>query len=178
MTRRMRTLSIVYGYASHLRLSVTRNGSHNIPRGRNIGINCALTDLVAFLDSDDYAAPEWTQVIIDTFGEYPETSLISGEMMPAYRTNVAHAIALNDNAIRRLFPDGILQFCTANCAINRKVLQDTYFDEDFKFAEDLELASRINRPPRQAVRARYGRYITTAGTRSASMPGRCTGTGS
>jgi glycosyltransferase involved in cell wall biosynthesis len=137
------TLSIVDGYSSHLKISIARNGSHNIPRGRNIGISSAHTDIVAFMDSDDYAAPDWTRAIMDTFCEHPEVVLIGGELRPAYRTHVGHAIALNDHAIRRLFLKGELQFCAANSAINREKLQGTLFDEDFKFGEDIELASRI-----------------------------------
>lgn len=137
------TVSIVSGYSSKLRLSVKKNGSHNIPRGRNIGISCARTDLVAFVDSDDYATPGWTRAIVDAFLKYPETALISGDLMPAYRTSAAHAIALNDHAVRRLFHRGVMQFCAGNCAINRKALPDVHFDEEFKFAEDLELASRV-----------------------------------
>jgi len=137
------TEAIVSGYSNRLRLSITRNGSHNIARGRNIGISCARSNLVAFVDSDDCAEPDWTRVIVDTFREHPETVLISGEMLPAYRTLTAHAIALNDHAVRRLFGGGIMQFCAANCAINLGTLQEVRFDEDFRFAEDLELASRI-----------------------------------
>ena len=66
------TVSIVSTYSSRLRLSIRRNGSHNIPRGRNIGISCAQTDLVAFVDSDDYPAPEWTRVIVETFRMHPD----------------------------------------------------------------------------------------------------------
>jgi len=120
------TLAIVDGYSSHLKISVVRNGSHNIPRGRNIGISSARTDIVAFMDSDDYAAPDWIQAIIDTFCEHPEVVLIGGELRPAYRTHVGHAIALNDHAIRRLFLTGELQFCTANSALNREKLQGTF----------------------------------------------------
>lgn len=140
------TLSIVSEYSSRLRLSITKNGSHNISRGRNIGLNCAQTNIVAFVDSDDCAAPEWTQAIVDTFHEYPETALLGGMILPAYRSKVAQAIALNDYAIRRLFLSGVLQFCGGNSAINRKALHHAYFDEDFKFAEDLELAARVTGP--------------------------------
>ena len=44
-----------------------------------------------------------------------------------------------------------MNFCAGNCAINRNVLQDARFDEDFKFAEDLELAARVE--------GRYARRI-------------------
>lgn len=137
------TLSIVSGYSSSLRLSVTKNGSHNIPRGRNIGIDFSQTDLVAFVDSDDRAADDWTRLIAGTFREHPDTALIAGDLVPAYRTSVAHAISLNDYAVRRLFRSGVLQFCACNCAINRKVLPDARFNEDLRFAEDLELLARI-----------------------------------
>lgn len=140
------TLAVAADYATRLRLTITKNGSHNIPHGRNIGIECAGTDIVAFADSDDCVAPDWTQAIVDTFRAYPDTALVGGDIRPGYRTNVAHAIALNDHAIRRLFGGGVLQFCAANLAINRRVLPAACFDEKFWFAEDLELASRITGP--------------------------------
>jgi glycosyltransferase involved in cell wall biosynthesis len=139
------TLSVVQGYADRLRLKVTKNGTHIIPRGRNIGIASSSTDLVAFLDSDDSVAPEWTRAIVETFREYPETALISGVALPAYRTRTAHAIALNDHAVRRLFARGVALFYAGNCAINLRVIKDVRFDEDFKFAEDLELWARVQR---------------------------------
>jgi len=136
------TLSVVSGYSSALQLSVARNGSHSIPRGRNIGFARSPTSLVAFLDSDDRAAHDWTRVIMDTFREYPDTASISGDLIPAYRTPTAHAIALNDDAVRQVFGRKA-EFWAGNCAINRVVLVDAYFDEDFRFAEDLDLVSRL-----------------------------------
>ena len=142
------TLSVVAEYLPRMKLSVLRNGAHNIPRGRNIGLDAAQTDIVAFADSDDYPTPEWTQVIVETFRQYPETVLLGGNLLPSWRSNVAHAIALNDHAIRRLFLGGVLQFCAGNSAVNIKALQGARFDEDFKAGEDLELASRVTGPKR------------------------------
>ena len=137
------TLAIVAGYSSRLRITVARNGSHVIPRGRNIGLAASPTSVVAFIDSDDRAEPGWTRAIGTAFRDNPGTAMISGGLVPAYRTRIAQAIAVNDDAIRRLFGGGIMQFSAGNCAINRDVAPDTFFDEDFRFAEDLELASRI-----------------------------------
>jgi glycosyltransferase involved in cell wall biosynthesis len=138
------TLTITSDYTASLRLSVTKNGSHNIPRGRNIGIDYSQTELVAFVDSDDLAADDWTRVIVETFREHPDTALIAGDLVPAYRTSVAHAIALNDDAVRQLFGSGLILFGVGNSAINRKVLPDARFNEDFRFAEDLEFVARVN----------------------------------
>jgi len=140
------TLSVVSEFSSRMKLSVIRNGAHNIPRGRNIGIGAAQTDVVAFLDSDDCAAPNWTQAIIDAFSAHPQTALIGGQLQPAYRTAVAHAIAMNDHAIRRLFLGGLLQFCAGNSAVNLQALQEVRYNEEFKFGEDLELATRLTGP--------------------------------
>ena len=137
------TLAIVANYSSRLGITVARNGSHVIPRGRNIGLNVSQTSVVAFLDSDDTAEPGWTRAIGTAFRDNPGTAIISGGLAPAYRNRTAQAIALNDDAIRRLFGGGIMQFSAGNCAINRDVAPDAFFDEDFRFAEDLELASRI-----------------------------------
>ena len=137
------TLSVVSRYSPSLRLTVRRNGSHNIPRGRNIGLAGSQTDLVAFMDSDDSALHDWTRIIVETFRENPETAFITGGLVPAYRTKIAHAIGLNDDAIRRLFGGGMMLFFAGNCGINRNVAPEVRFDEYFRFGEDLELASRI-----------------------------------
>jgi glycosyltransferase involved in cell wall biosynthesis len=136
------TLAIVASYSSRLRITVTRNGSHVIPRGRNIGLTASQTSVVAFIDSDDRADPGWTRAIGTAFRDNPGIAMISGVLVPAYRTRIAQAIALNDDAIRRLF-GSIVQVSAGNCAINRDISPDVFFDEDFRFAEDLELASRI-----------------------------------
>jgi glycosyltransferase involved in cell wall biosynthesis len=139
------TMSILSEYDSLLRLTVLKNGSHVIPRGRNIGIANSQTDLVAFVDSDDSVARDWTRVIVETFDEDPEVALLSGYLVPAHRSSAAHAISLNDAAIRDLFGKNEMLFCAGNCAMNRKILTDVYFDEDFGAGEDLELWSRITK---------------------------------
>ena len=137
------TLAVVAAYSARLRILVARNGSHVIPRGRNIGIAASRTSLVAFLDSDDRAAPGWTQAITAAFRDDPRLGLVSGALVPAYRTLAARAIALNDDAVRRLSGRGRAQFYAGNCAVNRDLVPGPVFDEDFRFAEDLELAARL-----------------------------------
>jgi glycosyltransferase involved in cell wall biosynthesis len=142
------TLSIIDAYKINkkLNIDVIRNGAHSISRGRNIGIAAAKTDFMAFLDSDDYADSHWTEAILNTFRTHPEIALISGPLLPTAHEVTGRAIATNDATIRKLFGKGIMLFCTANSAINKKILKPKYFfDEDFIYAEDLEMASRIQR---------------------------------
>ena len=138
------TLEVVSTFASELEITVARNGSHSIPRGRNIGLSRSGTDIVAFLDSDDSALPTWTRVILETLEGNSEIACISGELLPAYRTTTAQAIALNDDTVRRCF-GGHSLFSAGNCAINLAAFPGARFDEDFRFAEDLELLSRFGR---------------------------------
>ena len=139
------TVALVSHYEDRLRLSVVANGSHNIPRGRNIGLTNSNSDIVAFLDSDDSATPQWTRVIFETFGDRPDLAVIGGPFIPDHRTRTSHAIGLNDATVRQLTARGVMQFSAANCAINQRVLPGPVFDEDFRAAEDLELVSRVQR---------------------------------
>jgi hypothetical protein len=139
------TLSIVSRYVSRLHLTVKGNGTHNIPRGRNIGLTASTSDLVAFLDSDDSATPNWTHVIMKTFAERPTLALIGGQFIFHHRTRTSEAIGLNDDAVRKLAARGVMQFSAANCAINQQVIPGPVFDEDFRAAEDLELVARVQR---------------------------------
>jgi glycosyltransferase involved in cell wall biosynthesis len=139
------TVSIVLRYASRLRLTVVKNGSHNIPRGRNIGLNQTTADVVAFVDSDDFADSNWTRIIVNTFIERPELALIAGGSIPAYGTRSSEAIAMIDTTVRDFVGKGVMRFAAGNCAINQRVLPGGVFREDFRAAEDLELVSRVQR---------------------------------
>ena len=139
------TVSLVSRYSSRLRLTIVPNGSNNIPRGRNIGLSWSTSDHVAFLDSDDSATHDWARVIVATFAERPELALIGGFFIPAYRTKTSQAIGLNDATIRQFAAKGVMRFSAGNCAINRNVVPGILFDDEFPAAEDLELASRVQR---------------------------------
>ena len=139
------TLARVARYSTRLRLKVVPNGSHNIPHGRNIGLGRSESDVVAFLDSDDSATTGWTLAIAKTFADRPELALIAGPLIAANRTRIAHAIGLNDSTIADLVARGVMRFPAGNCALNRVLLPNLTFDEDFPAAEDLELVARVQR---------------------------------
>jgi len=136
------TVHIVEAYRPLLRLRVIANGSHVIAKGRNLGLAAAETNLVAYLDSDDRAHQGWVEAIKDTVARHPDASIFSGALVPLGRTAVAKAIATNDEAIRRFFGQGAVRFRGGNCAFNRSLYPDVRFNEEFRYAEDLELVYR------------------------------------
>ena len=50
-------------------------------RGRNIGVGLATGDLVACLDDDCYAHPDWARAVRDVLGRHPEAAGAFGEML-------------------------------------------------------------------------------------------------
>ncbi len=139
------TLKIVRDYRASLAITVYKNGTHNIPHGRNIALEKVKKGICAFVDSDDTVSTDWVATIRHTFATQPDLAMISGKQTTSYRTKFAQAIAANDDTMRSLFGGGILQFCTCNSAINRDVLTDTYFNEAFVNGEDIEFAARVER---------------------------------
>ena len=137
------TLQVVASYADRLRIRVERNGTHRIAHGRNIGLRGADARRVAFVDSDDLPLDDWTREIRRAFAEHPDAALLSGGRVPGGRTPAARAIALNDETVRDLTWNGVLDFAAGNCAINLDAWPDAAFEEDFAFAEDLEMAARV-----------------------------------
>ena len=137
------TIKLIKTYCSKLSISILKNGSHSIAIGRNIGLQTSETEFVAFMDSDDSALPEWTETIIKSFEKNQYLAIISGVYLTDYSTNTSQAIALNDAAIRELFYANSFPFYGGNCAFNRKLVGSYFFNEDFKYSEDLEIASRI-----------------------------------
>jgi glycosyltransferase involved in cell wall biosynthesis len=136
------TLQIVASYAEALRIRVARNGTHRICHGRNIGLRGASSRWVAFVDSDDLPLDDWTAQTKRALREHPEAALLSGARVAGWRTPAARAIALNDETVRDLTWNGVLDFAAGNCAINLETWPDAAFDEEFTFAEDLEMAAR------------------------------------
>lgn len=139
-----RTLELVESYSRVLDIGVAKNGSHNIAKGRNIGLRTSGTKFVAFVDSDDSATTNWTDVILRTFENEPTLSLISGDLQPMTSTRTSRAIAANDDTVRRLFANNVYLFSSCNCALNKTAILDNTFDEHFRYAEDIEFAARID----------------------------------
>lgn len=141
------TLSIIKKFRSNARydIRILKNGSHNISRGRNIGIKNSTSKIIAFIDDDAYAYRNWIEKIIEKFEKKESVFLLGGKSNPAYNNNFSKAIALSDETIRSFFATKITQISSCNMAIRRSKHDVYLFDERFKYTEDVELVVRISK---------------------------------
>jgi glycosyltransferase involved in cell wall biosynthesis len=138
------TLALVQKFAadSATPVRVLRNGRRNISRGRNLGIAATRTPLLAFLDSDAYAEPEWVAALIAAFAS-PEVAIVGGEVLAAHATRFAAAVAISDGAVRDLAASGTILFTTCNMALHTGRVGGHRFDERWVYAEDVEYVHRV-----------------------------------
>jgi glycosyltransferase involved in cell wall biosynthesis len=137
------------------------------PRGvsaaRNLGIQHAQGDYVAFLDADDEWLPEKLKMQMSAFHRYPDTGLVFTDTM-MFRDGEVIQEAMNHHMLRDwcrshasdepgcyyggLYEQLLIQDCmnTSSVLVRRKVLEaHGTFDENFKVGEDYDLWLRIAR---------------------------------
>ncbi|HET9516266.1 MAG TPA: glycosyltransferase, partial [Actinoplanes sp.] len=138
------TLRLVRRFAATgvLPVRVIRNGSHNISRGRNLGLAAARTELVAFLDSDARAEPGWVAGLVDAFAD-ERVAVVGGDVVVDHATAFAAAIAVNDGAVRELATAGELLVSGCNMAVHTARVGGQRFDERWVHAEDIEYVDRV-----------------------------------
>jgi glycosyltransferase involved in cell wall biosynthesis len=141
------TLALVDAFArtAGLPVRVIRNGSHNISRGRNLGMAAAAGPIVAFLDSDAHAEPGWTGGLASAFVAEPDVAVVGGEVLADHASDFAAAVAVNDGAIRRLATSGTLLISGCNMAVHPERAGGALFDERWVHAEDIEYVGRVGR---------------------------------
>jgi glycosyltransferase involved in cell wall biosynthesis len=142
------TLDVVARFQAPFPVRVLRNGSHNISRGRNIGMAAAGTRLVAFLDSDACADPGWTGALVEAFrlGATAGTAVgvVGGGVVAAHASDFARAVAVNDETVRDLATSGSLLVSGCNLAVDTGLLRGETFDERWVHAEDIEFVHRVS----------------------------------
>jgi GT2 family glycosyltransferase len=131
-------------YIGRLPLQILRNGSHNISRGRNLGIAAARYPVVAFLDSDARAEPGWTAAVLAAFAADTHVAVVGGAVLAGHAGQLAAAIAINDGIVRRLTVSGKLLVSGCNMAVHTGRTEEL-FDERWVHAEDVEFTSRVGR---------------------------------
>jgi glycosyltransferase involved in cell wall biosynthesis len=138
------SVDLARGYTGRLPIRILRNGSHNISRGRNMGLAAARQPVVAFLDSDAWAEPGWTAAVLAAFSENTHTAVVGGAVLADHTGRLAAAIAINDGTTRHLASSGKLLVGGCNMAVHTARTSEL-FDERWVHAEDIEFTDRVGR---------------------------------
>lgn len=118
---------------------------------RNLGVNTATGDVIAFLDADDYAERNWLENIVEAFSNN-NVGVVNPERVYTYPHNWFTDLHWSKKRKRPLLgdrsfisKDSWMDFMTSGSAIRKELIERAgYFDEDMFFGtEDKDLVLRI-----------------------------------
>jgi glycosyltransferase involved in cell wall biosynthesis len=132
--------------ASSYPVRIVAQDKGNLARARNIGLLHSTGDIVAFLDSDATASPDWLQRIASRFEE-GEVAVVGGPgELPDGSNTWQRAVGIVDaHIIPKVFEWGPAELIKGyNVAYRRIVLERVgFFNEELDTAEETELNKRI-----------------------------------
>ena len=64
---------------------IFNEGRPSLARARNLGIERATGDIIAFLDDDAVPFPDWAQELVNTYLSHPEAVGVTGPAVPAWQ---------------------------------------------------------------------------------------------
>jgi glycosyltransferase involved in cell wall biosynthesis len=126
---------------------VAEYGKHKCPgNARNVGVSKSKYGIVAFIDADCVAYPNWLSRIENDFNE--NVIAIGGIVRPHHGTWLDRLMfkLLSDWWVRVSAKLGTYQLYGNNCAYRKdKFLEIGGFDTDISFFEDTDLSMRIKK---------------------------------
>ena len=145
------TAAVIASFESSLPIKCVSERPPSIPRGRNIALRNATTDLALFLDDDCVADPAWISETLKAAATHTTASAIQGRIEPSAIRLVGKAVAFNNSAyVGRYYPSGrepgnLRYMATANLMLRMKALagMQQWFDESLPRSSDREFAARL-----------------------------------
>lgn len=133
---------------------IVQNSRTLVSKARNIGIEHAKSDIIAFLDADDEWTPYHLEALVRLHTNFPDAALIFTpyiKLLPNGRpVNMVFAELPkppwegNITNYFRIASRGDIPICSSNCAVKKEILK-LYggFDENLCYGEDQYLWGRI-----------------------------------
>lgn len=104
---------------------------------RNRGVELAKGDIVAFIDDDAFATPEWLGTMVKNFSEYPQISVCGGKLIPNYEKDAEKlpdellwivGCTYKGHPVEKQFVRNVI---SANMAVKKEVFNDVQFEKMF-----------------------------------------------
>lgn len=148
------TRRVVERYQARERVTYVFEPYPGISTARNAGIKAAQADVIAFIDDDCRAGPDWITTIKKTFDEYADVSCIGGKVLPRWQQQPppwldrSHwsPLALTDYGNEPILMDASRPVCLicASLAFRRSVFDTVgLFSTKLSRSEDHELLLRF-----------------------------------
>lgn len=135
------------GRDSRIKLHTQEN--HGLSAARNTGIRLANSTYVAFLDSDDHWLPDKLSNQLRLFDMAPCTIAVASNFFVESNRQLEHGITPNlnfsFNTLNLIFGLTFIPGSASSIILRSEAFDDLLFDEDLKFAEDLDFWIRLTR---------------------------------
>lgn len=129
------------------RFLLFRKTNGGVSSARNEGIKLARYDHIAFLDADDYWAPDYLQEMVRLINDFPQAGLWGmgwNFMTDGVPAQVADDTYSYYRGMLTNYWSGNRSYWTSACCTSKAVLQTVgLFDERIAFGEDIDLWYRI-----------------------------------
>lgn len=144
------TSEIVRRYeAADARVRLITADRRGVSHARNLGLEAASGEWIAFADADDYVSPRIYETLLQT-AQRTESDFVFCGFAQGCETDYAFSaptgeasLCTTDAYYAGMYPDALYAYNVVwNKLIRRGVIGDTRFDEAFSFAEDRGFISR------------------------------------